>query len=91
MNTQRGTALLVFCGAFSAGCAGLLGLDDKKFEGEQLPSGEVISVRLKKSSGNTALDSAVERAILKSSPLPRPEQSEVFDRLLNIPYRPRED
>lgn len=34
MNTQRGTALLVFCGAFSAGCAGLLGLDDKKFEGE---------------------------------------------------------
>jgi colicin import membrane protein len=33
----------------------------------------------------------VERAILKSSPLPRPEQSDVFDRLLNIPYRPRED
>ena len=61
------------------------------FEVTQLPSGEVISVRLKKSSGNTALDSAVERAILKSSPLPRPEQSEVFDRLLNIPYRPRED
>lgn len=61
------------------------------FEVTQLPSGEVINVRLKKSSGNAALDSAVERAILKSSPLPRPEQSEVFDRLLNIPYRPRED
>ncbi len=61
------------------------------FEVTQLPSGEVISVRLKKSSGNTALDSAVERAILKSSPLPRPEQSDVFNRLLNIPYRPLDD
>ncbi len=61
------------------------------FEVTQLPSGEVINVRLKKSSGNAALDSAVERAILKSSPLPKPEQSDVFDRLLNIPYRPRED
>lgn len=61
------------------------------FEVTQLPSGEVINVRLKKSSGNAALDSVVERAILKSSPLPKPEQSDVFDRLLNIPYRPRED
>lgn len=61
------------------------------FEVTQLPSGEVISVRLRKSSGNAALDAAVERAILKSSPLPKPEQSDVFDRLLNIPYRPRED
>lgn len=61
------------------------------FEVTQLPSGEVISVRMKKSSGNAALDAAVERAVLKSSPLPKPEQSDVFDRLLNIPYRPRED
>lgn len=58
------------------------------FEVTQLPSGEVISVKVKKSSGNPALDAAVERAILKSSPLPRPEQNDVFDRLLNIPYRP---
>ena len=61
------------------------------FEVTQLPSGEVISVKLKKSSGHAALDAAVERAILKSSPLPRPEQGDVFDRLLNIPYLPRED
>jgi len=58
------------------------------FEVTQLPSGEVISVKVKKSSGNPALDTAVERAILKSSPLPKPEQSDLFDRLLNIPYRP---
>ena len=58
------------------------------FEVTQLPSGEVISVKVKKSSGIPALDAAVERAILKSSPLPKPEQGDVFDRLLNIPYRP---
>ena len=58
------------------------------FEVTQLPGGEVISVKIKKSSGNPALDAAVERAILKSSPLPKPEQSDLFDRLLNIPYRP---
>lgn len=61
------------------------------FEVTQLPSGEVINVKLRKSSGHPALDAAVERAILKSSPLPKPEQGDVFDRLLNIPYRPRED
>jgi colicin import membrane protein len=61
------------------------------FEVTQLPSGEVINVKVKKSSGNPALDVAVERAILKSSPLPKPEQGDVFDRLLNIPYRPRDD
>lgn len=61
------------------------------FEVTQLPSGEVINVKLRKSSGHAALDAAVERAILKSSPLPKPEQGDVFDRLLNIPYRPRED
>ncbi len=58
------------------------------FEVTQLPGGEVISVKVKKSSGNPALDAAVERAILKSSPLPKPEQNDLFDRLLNIPYRP---
>lgn len=61
------------------------------FEVTQLPSGEVINVKLKKSSGHAALDSAVERAILKSSPLPKPEQGDVFDRLLHIPYRPRDE
>jgi colicin import membrane protein len=61
------------------------------FEVTQLPSGEVISVKAEKILRKRALDAAVERAILKSSPLPKPEQSDVFDRLLNIPYRPRED
>ena len=46
----------------------------------QLPSGEVIDVKMKKSSGNASLDAAIERAILKSSPLPKPDQPELFQR-----------
>lgn len=61
------------------------------FEVTQLPTGEVISVKLARSSGNPALDAAVERAILKSSPLPKPEQGDVFERLLRIPYRPKDE
>lgn len=61
------------------------------FEVTQLPSGEVISVRLKRSSGNANLDAAIERAILKSSPLPKPDQPELFQRVLEIKYRPFEE
>ena len=34
MKAKSGAALLFFWGALSLGCAGLLGLDDRKFEGE---------------------------------------------------------
>ena len=57
----------------------------------QLPSGEVLSVKLKTPSGNPALDAAVERAILKSSPLPKPDDPSLFQRELSIKYRPLED
>ncbi|MDR2625454.1 MAG: TonB C-terminal domain-containing protein [Zoogloeaceae bacterium] len=57
-----------------------------------LPNGEVIrdSVRLKVSSGNAALDAAIERAIAKSSPLPKPTDPAAFQRELEIIYRPYE-
>ncbi|MCM2289309.1 MAG: TonB C-terminal domain-containing protein [Sulfuritalea sp.] len=61
------------------------------FEVTQLPSGEVLTVRLKRSSGNAALDAAVERAILKSSPLPKPQQAELFERSLELRYRPLDE
>jgi colicin import membrane protein len=54
----------------------------------QLPTGEVISARLTKPSGNTAYDAAVERAILKSSPLPKPDKGELFQRELILTFRP---
>src|SRR5881396_1742577 len=53
----------------------------------QLPTGEVLSVQLVKTSGNALLDSAVERAILKSSPLPKPDRPEQWLREFNISFR----
>ena len=54
----------------------------------QLPSGEIIDVQLGKSSGVRAYDEAVQRAILKSSPLPRPDSPDMFRRNLTLKFRP---
>jgi colicin import membrane protein len=48
---------------------GIQGNPQAEFEVTQLPTGEVLDVKLRRSSGNPALDAAVERAIRKSSPL----------------------
>lgn len=70
---------------------GIAGNPEAIFEVNQLPTGEVLAVRLKRSSGNPALDTAIERAILKSSPLPRPDDPSLFQRTLEIKYRPFEE
>jgi len=67
---------------------GIQGNPEALFEVTQLPSGEVLAVHIRKPSGNPALDAAVERAILKASPLPKPDSPELFERVLKIPYRP---
>lgn len=56
------------------------------FEVTQLPTGDVLTVKLRKSSGNRRFDEAVEAGILKSSPLPLPDQPGVFDRELVLKY-----
>jgi colicin import membrane protein len=56
----------------------------------QLPTGEVLSTKLLKSSGNPAYDTAVERSILKSSPLPLPSDRALFSRELKLTFRPRD-
>ena len=61
------------------------------FEVTQLPSGEIIDVKLTKSSGNKALDEAIERAIKKSDPLPLPDQPSLFERVLKLKYKPFND
>jgi colicin import membrane protein len=68
----------------------LKGNPEAVFEVVQLPTGEVLSVRLKKSSGHRGYDEAVERAILKASPLPLPERAEVFSRALSLTFRPQD-
>ena len=50
------------------------------------PAKPAYSVR--KSSGNKALDEAIERAIKKSDPLPLPDQPNLFERVLELKYKP---
>lgn len=69
---------------------GVTGNPEAVFEVRQLPSGEILSVKLKKSSGNTSLDAADERAIWKSSPLPKPDSGEPDPDLI-LKFKPRED
>ena len=54
----------------------------------QLPNGEVLAVKLKKSSGMPALDAAIERAVLKSAPLPRPDSGFAAPREFELKYKP---
>ncbi|OFZ68031.1 MAG: hypothetical protein A2V79_11960 [Betaproteobacteria bacterium RBG_16_56_24] len=57
-----------------------------------LPGGAVLPPKLTKSSGNAAYDNAVERAILKSDPLPLPRDVAMFNRFreLKLVFKPIE-
>jgi len=56
-----------------------------------LPTGDVLGTpRLRRSSGDPRYDDAVLRAILKSSPLPRPEDPKIFTRDLELRFRPQD-
>ena len=68
----------------------IAGNPEARFDVVQLPTGEVIDVKLTRSSGVRAYDDAVQRAILKASPLPRPAQPELFVRTLDLRFRPQE-
>lgn len=58
------------------------------FDVALLPTGEVLSVKRRRSSGHAAYDEAVYRAILKSSPLPKPDNPGLFERQLELRFRP---
>ena len=67
---------------------GIKGNPEGIFDVTQLPTGEIINVKISKSTGNRALDEAIERAIRKSDPLPLPDQPSLFKRELKLKYRP---
>jgi colicin import membrane protein len=50
----------------------------------------VLTVRKRKSSGHAGYDDAVERAIMKSSPLPLPDDRNLFQRQLELKFHPQD-
>lgn len=68
---------------------GVTGDPQLVFRIQILPSGEILGEpKLISNTGNASLEEAVRRAILKSSPLPKPEKNEVFQRELNFNFYP---
>ena len=61
-----------------------------EFSVVQLPSGDVLSATLRRSSGIRAYDEAVEQAIHKASPLPKPDDPALFERRLELTFRPKD-
>lgn len=70
----------------------IVGNPQAEFEVSLIPTGEVLNVKLSRSSGNPAYDNAVERAIRKASPLPLPTDPALVGRFreLKLKFRPNE-
>jgi colicin import membrane protein len=70
----------------------IVGNPQAEFEVSLIPTGEVLNVKLSRSSGNPAYDNAVERAIRKASPLPLPTDPSLVGRFreLKLKFRPNE-
>jgi colicin import membrane protein len=67
------------------------GNPELKFDVSLLPTGQLQNNPiLRKSSGIPACDKAVETAILQSEPLPVPARPELFERELNLTFKPNE-
>jgi colicin import membrane protein len=58
-----------------------------EFDVTLLPGGDILEARLRKSSGYTAFDEAVERAIFLSKPLPLPPDPTLFPKFRNLNLR----
>lgn len=71
---------------------GLQGNPRVEFDVILLPGGEVLGVKLRKSSGSAAWDNAAERAILGAQPLPLPPDPRLFSqfRELHLPVQYKE-
>jgi TonB family protein len=69
------------------------GNPEARYEVVLLPGGEVFSATLKKSSGNSDYDAAIERAINRASPLPVPYDFDTFHKHFRefvLVFRPKD-
>ena len=56
----------------------------------QLPGGEVVSVSIGRCNGDAAVQRSIIAAVEKASPLPIPDDPSVFDRNIQLEFRPRD-
>jgi len=54
----------------------------------QIPSGDVVDVRVGQCNGDEAVVRSIEAAVLRASPLPRPPTPALFERNLVVTFRP---
>jgi colicin import membrane protein len=54
----------------------------------QLPTGDVIEARVTSCNGDDAVTRSIEAAVKLASPLPRPPNPNLFERNLNVRFRP---
>jgi colicin import membrane protein len=55
----------------------------------QIPSGDVMDVKVSRCNGDDAVVRSIEAAVRRSSPLPKPPSQAVFERNLNVTFRPQ--
>lgn len=55
---------------------------------QQIPSGDVVDVRIGRCNGDEAVVRSIEAAVLRASPLPRPPVQSLFARNLEVIFRP---
>ena len=56
----------------------------------QLPSGDVMSATVASCNGDETVRRSIERAVMDASPLPKPPHPSLFERNLNVTFRPEE-
>jgi colicin import membrane protein len=56
----------------------------------QLPTGDVMSATVASCNGDDAVRRSIERAVMDASPLPKPPHPSLFERNLNVNFRPEE-
>jgi colicin import membrane protein len=54
----------------------------------QIPGGEVVDVRIGRCNGDAAVQRSIEAAVLRASPLPPPPVPALFQRNLEVTFRP---
>ena len=81
--------MMILATALWAGGAGCTDDDDGGAAVSLAPDGSLLSARLSKSSGNSAWDNAVLRAVERSDPLPRDDNGKAPSSF-TITFRPKD-